>query len=291
MNFWIITSLLTFAIALLCFYPLLQKKLTKQESVDRDKLNKTFYFNRLQELEEDEQQGLISNSEQLKTELQQSLLQDIPLKQKEVVNNNTVLGKIWFVSGFLGLLIISTLSYTATGSWKEEMMLEKTVEKLPHFYERLKEEETKPLDDSELQQFIIALRLKLQKEPNNAEDWWLLGQVAMAQENGQLAHDSYGRAYKLDPNNIRYKISYAQLLMLANDEADKIKGTTLLREVLRVEHTNLQALSLLAFQYFEREDYKMAVATWSMMLRLLPKDDPRVEVLKKSIHMASENIK
>lgn len=42
----------------------------------------------------------------------------------------------------------------------------------------------------------------------------------------------------------------------------------------------------MAFRYFEIEDYKMAAVTWSMMLRLLPEDDPRVTLIERSIHSA-----
>ena len=38
--------------------------------------------------------------------------------------------------------------------------------------------------------------------------------------------------------------------------------------VIRQDHSNPEALSLLAFSYFEGEDYKMAAVTWAMMLRL-----------------------
>ena len=49
-----------------------------------------------------------------------------------------------------------------------------------------------------------------------------------------------------------------------------------------------EALSLLAFSYFEGEDYKMAAVTWAMMLRLLEPDDPRVPMLEKSIRAARD---
>ena len=39
----------------------------------------------------------------------------------------------------------------------------KTLAKLPYFFERIKEEDTNPMTDSEMQQFSTALRLDLQK--------------------------------------------------------------------------------------------------------------------------------
>ena len=58
--------------------------------------------------------------------------------------------------------------------------------------------------------------------------------------------------------------------------------------MIRQDHTNLEALSLLAFRYFETEDYKMAAVTWAMMLRLMPKDDERVPLIEKSIRAARD---
>ncbi|OOS01627.1 c-type cytochrome biogenesis protein CcmI [Canicola haemoglobinophilus] len=290
MNFWLISLLLTLFVAFICFYPLLSNRREKADSLKRDELNKAFYFNRLKEIEEDEQRGLLENSQQLKTELQQALLEDIP-KKSNAEKTNKHYGKIWFFSGFLTLAIIAPLAYMSVGSWQEEIILEKTYEKLPHFYERVKEEESKPLDENELQQFATALRLKLQKEPNNAADWWTLGQIAMNLNKGQLAFDSFSQANKLAPENIEYKLSFARILMFSEDQSDKQKGVELLKEVLRIDHTNMQALSLLAFQYFESEEYKMAAVTWAMMLRLMPENDPRVPLIEKSIRAARDAIK
>jgi len=139
-----------------------------------------------------------------------------------------------------------------------------------------------------LNQFSTALRLDLQKTPKDAKKWWLLGQVGMNLGNGKLAFDSYQQANKLEPDNLDYKLSYARMLMSSEDQTDKLKGNQLLRDVIRQDHSNPEALSLLAFSYFEGEDYKMAAVTWAMMLRLLEPDDPRVPMLEKSIRAARD---
>jgi len=104
----------------------------------------------------------------------------------------------------------------------------------------------------------------------------LLGQVGMNLGNGKLAFDSYQQANKLEPDNLDYKLSYARMLMSSEDQTDKLKGNQLLREIIRQDHSNPEALSLLAFSYFEGEDYKMAAVTWAMMLRLLEPMKPQL---------------
>ncbi|MFQ1021954.1 c-type cytochrome biogenesis protein CcmI [Avibacterium paragallinarum] len=287
MNFWLASLGITLVVAVICFYPLLFSTRQTLDNHKRDKLNKAFYFNRLKELENDEQQGLIENAAPLRTELQQALLQDIP-ENEPLQQDRKQYGKIWFVSGFLTLVILAGLGYMKAGAWQQEAMMENTLQKLPHFYERLKEEDSKPMSDQELQQFAVALRLKLQQSPNNPADWWTLGQIAMNLDNARLAYDSYARAVKLAPENVEYQLSYARVLMFSEDQSDKNKGMELLRGVLRKDHSNLQALGLLAFQYFENEEYKMAAVTWAMMLRLIPENDPRVGLLEKSIRAARD---
>ena len=195
MNFALSIIALTLVVALICFYPLLRSVKAKEDK-KRDELNKALYFSRLQEIEQDNQQGLVENVEQLKQELQ--------------------------------------------------------------------------------------------KTPKDAKKWWLLGQVGMNLGNGKLAFDSYQQANKLEPDNLTYKLSYARMLMSSEDQTDKLKGNQLLRDVIRQDHSNPEALSLLAFSYFEGEDYKMAAVTWAMMLRLLEPDDPRVPMLEKSIRAARD---
>ncbi|OOF41085.1 c-type cytochrome biogenesis protein CcmI [Rodentibacter mrazii] len=287
MSFALSLVAITLLVALICFYPLLRQFKTKNEQ-KRDELNKALYFSRLQEIEQDDAQGLVENVELLKQELQKTLLDDVPHQEEKNIQSEKSYGKIWFASGVLAIGIIAGTSYFMVGSWQAESMLEQTYAKLPYFYDRMKEEETNPLSDSEMQQFSTALRIDLQKNPQDAKKWWLLGQIGMNLGDARLAFDSYQKANKLEPDNLQYKLGYARVLMFSEDTTDKLKGSDLLREVIRKDHSNIEALSLLAFRYFETEDYKMAAVTWAMMLRLMPKDDERVVLIEKSIRAARD---
>ncbi|OOF50595.1 c-type cytochrome biogenesis protein CcmI [Rodentibacter genomosp. 1] len=287
MNLILCFVILTLVVALICFYPLLCQFKAKDEQ-NRDELNKALYFSRLQEIEQDNEKGLVENLGLLKQELQKNLLDDVPAQEEKVAVENQSYGKIWFACGVLASGIIAGTSYFMVGAWQAESMLMQTYEKLPYFYERLKEENSHPLSDEEIQQFSTALRIDLQKTPTDAKKWWLLGQIGMNLGNARLAFDSYQKANQLDPENIQYKLGYARVLMFSDDPTDKLKGGDLLRDVIRQDHTNIEALSLLAFRYFETEDYKMAAVTWAMMLRLMPKDDERLPLIEKSIRAARD---
>ncbi|WP_018651564.1 c-type cytochrome biogenesis protein CcmI [Actinobacillus capsulatus] len=290
MNFWIIVASMTMGICLIAFYPLLTKQ-TKRQSLKRDNLNKAFYFDRLKEVEREVNEGVIDDPEKTKLELQQSLLDDIPEQAEAVQAKQSHISKIWFAALLIAVGIIGTSAYVSVGSWQAGTMIDMTHKKLEYFYERIKDEDTNPLSEQELNQFAMALRVELQNKPNDAKGWFMLGQIGMAKDDGQLALESYEKASKLDPKNLQYKGRYAQILMFSQDQADKDKGKEVLKEILRQDHTNLDALSLLAFSSFEEEDYKMAAMTWGMMLKLIPEGEPRRATVEKSINMAMSMLK
>ncbi|OOH88132.1 hypothetical protein BMT54_08980 [Pasteurellaceae bacterium 15-036681] len=79
--------------------------------------------------------------------------------------------------------------------------------------------------------------------------------------------------------------------MFSADPKDKEKGEEVLKQIIRVDHTNLDALGLLAFNFFEKEDYKMAATTWGMMLKIMPEDSPRRAIIERSMQSALASMK
>lgn len=290
MTFWIVVAAVTLIICAIAFYPLLtQTRLTNDTK--RAKLNKAFYFDRLKEVEKEAEEGKIDNLEQTKLELQQSLLDDIPEQTEKALSEKKTFGKAWFAALMLVVGTTSVGTYLAVGSWFSGSMLEMSHQKLDYFYERIKTEDQEPLTESELNQFAMALRVELQKNPQDDKSWYMLGRVGMAMDDGQLALDSFAKAVKLQPDNMQYKTNYAQILMFSADPKDKEQGEEVLKQIIRVDHTNLDALGLLAFNFFEKEDYKMAATTWGMMLKIMPEDSPRRAVIERSMQSALASMK
>lgn len=290
MTFWILIAITTLIIGTIAFYPLLKSRVKTDDSA-RDKLNKAFYFDRLQEVEREAGEGVIDDPEQTTRELQQSLLDDIPEHSTATQAKTLNFSKGWFVALLLLVGGVSVGSYLSVGSWFSGTMLDMSHQKLNYFFERIKSEESEPLSEQEMNQFAVALRVELQNQPDNHELWFMLGQLGMATENGQLALDSFAKATKLQPENLQYQQRYAQVLMFSADPKDKEQGLDVLKKILKADHTNLDALSMMAFHYFELEDYKMAAAMWGMMLKFMSDDDPRKPTIERSIQSALATLK
>lgn len=285
MNFWLLIAIFTAVIGVIAFYPLLRKP-PKTDTQKRNQLNKAFYFDRLKEVEREASEGVIDDAERTKQELQQSLLDDIPTETDTSPTAQTASGKIWFIALILLTGGVACGIYWHTGAWFSGSMMKMSHQKLGYFYERIKNEESEPLSEQELNQFVMALRVELQQHPEDDKSWFMLGQVAIALDNGQLALDSFSKASKLQPDNHSYKLRQAEVLLLSADPKDKTQGEALLKEVIRADHSNVNALSLLAFRAFEQEDYQMAAVTWGMMLKLMPQDDPRRVTIERSMQAA-----
>lgn len=277
-----------FALTVMAFgLAFLWQKNTANQS--RDDINKAFYFHRLEEIQQDEMRGLLEDNQQSTQELQQNLLQDIPDSESSKLaevkkDKGAVLGAVF------GVFILTLMIYHQMGSWQMQANLEKVVDQLPYFYQRWEEQDKNPLDPNELEQFAFALRVKLQQSPK-AYDWWQLGEIAFQQSKFPLAKDSYAKAFEMEKENPRYILPYARFLMFADNKVEQMKGEQMVRGVLRnkpdMENT-LEALSLLAFQYFSQKDYKMAAATWAMMLKMVPDDHPKAKILQQSLLVAQE---
>jgi cytochrome c-type biogenesis protein CcmI len=80
MAFWLIIIVLLVGAAALLVVPAMRHS-GKSTAASRDTLNKAFYQDRLHELEQDEQQGVVAERPELVKELQQNLLNDIPGQQ------------------------------------------------------------------------------------------------------------------------------------------------------------------------------------------------------------------
>ena len=98
------------------------------------------------------------------------MLEDIPQQETQTLDKNAKnYGKLWFVSGLLGLAIIAGVSYFPLGSWKTEDMMEKTLAKLPYFFERIADEEKNPMSDAEMQQFFDRTSFRFTKNTKRCQ--------------------------------------------------------------------------------------------------------------------------
>ncbi|VEI20493.1 Cytochrome c-type biogenesis protein CcmH precursor [Serratia plymuthica] len=282
MAFWLIIIVLLAGAAALLVVPAMRQG-KQGAATSRDALNKALYQDRLHELEQDEDQGVVAERPELVKELQQNLLNDIPGQQDVQTKPIT---RWALVPGVLLLVVVTLGFYLKTGGLAQVMDWQQVQAQMPELRARVANERAQPLSMEEIARLGLGLRTALQQDDRNINDWMMLGRVGMALNNATTATQAFAHAYQLDPNNLEVRLGYAEVLTRSNDPEDNKQATQMLRKMIADDHTNLRALSLLAFNAFEQGDFKQAIGTWQVMLKLLPANDQRIEVLKRSIAQA-----
>ncbi len=282
MAFWLIIIVLLVGAAALLVVPAMRHS-GKSTAASRDTLNKAFYQDRLHELEQDEQQGVVAERPELVKELQQNLLNDIPGQQdtqEKPINR-------WALVPGVALLVVVTLGfYLKTGGLAQVLDWQQVEAQMPDLRARVANERAQPLSMEEIARLGLGLRTALQQDDRNINDWMMLGRVGMALNNATTATQAFAHAYQLDPNSLEVRLGYAEVLTRSNDPEDNKQATQMLRKMIAEDHTNMRVLSLLAFNAFEQRDFKQAIGAWQVMLKLLPANDQRAEVIKRSIEQA-----
>ena len=250
---------------------------------ERNQLNKDFYQQRLDELAQDEAQGVVAERPVMERELQQTLLTDIPDNDAAQAHSSS---RWVLLPGVIVLIAVSLGTYLKTGGLAQTSGWMQVKQAYPALRARVMDPQAQPLSMEELAQLQLGLRSALQSEPNNMNDWAMLGRLGMVLNNATTASQAFEHALQLAPNNIDLKQDYAEVLTRSSDPQDNRQAGLILRDLLKDDHSNVRTLSLLAFNAFEQQQYVQAIGAWQTMLKLIPADAHRRTMIERSIEQA-----
>ena len=250
---------------------------------DRDRLNQRFYHQRIDELAQDEAQGVVAERPLMERELQQTLLADIPPAQTLQSHSS----RRWILlPGLIVLVAVSLGTYLKTGGLAQFTGWMQVQQAYPELRARLMDPGAKPLSMEELARLQLGLRTALQTEPDNLADWTMLGRLGMVLNNAEMASQAFEHALQLSPNDLSLKQDYAEVLTRSADPQDNRQASLLLQSLLKVDPQNLRTLSLLAYNAYGQQHYDQAINAWQTLLGLLPAGDSRHALIAHSIEKA-----
>lgn len=250
---------------------------------DRDRLNTDFYHQRLRELEEDEAQGVIGERATMVSELQQTLLTDIPPQNAAPPRASS---RLALLPGLVALIAVSLGFYLKSGGLTQVAGWMQVQRDYPALRARVMDPQAKPLTMEELARLQLGLRTALQSQPDNLNDWTMLGRLGMVLNNAASASQAFEHALQLAPNNLALKQDYAEVLTRSSDPQDNRQAGLMLRDMLKEDGSNLRTLGLLAFNAYEQQQYDQAIGAWQAMLKQIPADDRRRVMIERSIEQA-----
>jgi len=286
--FWIASVVLVVFSCILIALPIYRQKVNNDEAL-RDELNKAFYKDRLSELQEEAEEGLVEDQQDLIEDLKQSLLDDIPA-QKDHANARSISPMAVLIPSIIVVIVLSYGMYMKFGAHQEVQEWQQVTANLPALSKKLMAPEGAALSDDEMEDLTLALRTRLHYQPDDSTGWLLLGRIALANRDVDTAIGSMKKAYDLEPKDPDVMLGFAQALMLSQDDVEQDQARRILGELVKDDYVDLRVFSLLAFDAFERKDFPAAIRYWSVMQQMIGPQDSRYEMLSRSIENAQKQM-
>lgn len=139
------------------------------------------------------------------------------------------------------------------------------------------------------QELIDKLKHHLEKQPDSARGWFLLGRLYASQTQWTDAFNAFSKAHALEPDNLQTTVNYAQSLWQIKDQTFTPEVRQLFESILKNNPNQPDALSMLAIDAYQQHEYQQAIEYWSSLLRLLPKDSSEAMAIRKAIAKAQRD--
>lgn len=225
---------------------------------DMDERNLAIARQRLQELKEQLQAGVLSQADYdaQRDELELALSDDFAIGKQKVAASS---GR-WVV--YVLALLIPVLAgslYAVLGNFQA---VEPTAEMLA----------TKPgepgIDD--IRKMVGKLAERMKTKPDDAEGWVMLGKSYKYLQQYSKAADAFAQAYRLLGDKPEILLLYADALAFANDEQLAGKPSELVFKALALEPDNITALWLAGMAKAQAGDAEAGIQLWRKLVALLP---------------------
>jgi cytochrome c-type biogenesis protein CcmH len=140
----------------------------------------------------------------------------------------------------------------------------------------------------QIQAMVDTLTSRLQQNPNDAEGWVMLARSNYILERYAEAGNAYTKAIALLPNDAQLLADYADALAMSNKKDLQGEPLKLIERALKIDPTNLKALSLAGTAAFDRKDYVAAVKYWNKVVQNAPANNEFVQQVQASIEEARQ---
>ncbi len=277
-SFWLAVVALFIMAGGLIFWPLIQFKLQQRKTGDLEitpsdaqrQRNVEIFKERLSELEAERVQGNLDNLafEQLKLELEKSLLNDVTLVAPDLNQREIILGtQHWLSAGIMTLAVIlgSLTLYTLYGRSDDYLRYE--VMKAQGLFTTKTSPDGTASQGLDLNKAIEIIKAKIEQDPKDVQKWFLLAKSYAATNQYAKAAEAFLEITKLTPKDspeyAMVKGSYAQALYLANNEQISPEIQAVVEETLAIDPKEANALILKGVAAFQSEQYQQAIDIWS----------------------------
>ncbi len=285
-TFWLLISLCLLLTILIVVYGVMSRS---KPSIDKEinirkETNVNLYHEHLQELQRDLNEGSIDKEsfEQLKMELDKSLLQDVKSEVPQVLKttNSTFQSILWISGVCLFISAISVYFYTKTGAYE---LLEQPAVAIP-----ADPHANLNVNDMALLK-LQTLMQKVNEEPNNSQAWFSLGHAYIGVGQYDNAAKSFDQVISLIGEHAELLGPKAQALYYKNKQQMNDEIQALIDKALSLDPIDASTNILLGMDSYAANDFTLAISYWQ---KVLDSGRPGVntKALEGAIHEANNQL-
>jgi cytochrome c-type biogenesis protein CcmH len=254
--FWIAAGLLTALVVVILCWPLLRQR--HNASTSRKAINTAIYRDQMAELDRDLASGAVAPDDHAtaRDELERRVLEDVADDSAAAVTAPRRLPRTALALG-AALPAAALALYFSLGN--------------PAALDPSAQKSVAPTA-AEVEKMVATLAEKLEKNPGNLQGWVMLGRsykVMGRFDEAARAFEKAGSAMESDPELM---LEVAELSAEQNQGKVEGKGLKLLKQVLKDQPDNPQALVLAGTDAYFRQNYPDAARYWERVLAQVPPD-------------------
>ena len=270
-DFWLAAGLLLLVAMSFLLIPVLRGRRAQSEE-DRTALNVALYQERLAELQQQLEEGVL-NAGQLeagRAEAARELLADTEGVAPARVSS---LGKALPLLAAIMVPVLGLGLYLHYGS-SDKVELTREFSQPPQ----------------SLEEMVARLERAAAAQPDSAEGLYFLGRAYMAQNRPADAAKVFERTVALAGRQPELLGQWAQAQYFADDKQWSDKTQALTDEALKADPKEVTSLGLLGIAAFEGKRYQEAITYWQRLLNELPQGDKSREALEGGIERARQQL-
>jgi len=147
---------------------------------------------------------------------------------------------------------------------------------------------TRQASVADVEDMVERLAQRLQKNPDDAKGWALLGRSYYVMQRMDDAVAAYAKAAAKINDDADLYADYADALAMSQGRNLRGKPMELVNRALAINPSQPKALAMAGTESFYRKDYPAAIAFWEKLLPLLPADSELTKSIVDGIAEARE---
>ena len=278
--FWVMALGMSMLAVGMVVWPLYANRQSKPiATADRETINILLYQDRLAEMEAECDSGALTPEqfEQASMELQRDLLENtVPQQTAQASGSAHRLATSLVVAISLPLLASGIYLWLGTPD---------AINGKPGSSSVAQHQAAGGMEGME--DAIVRLQGRLAANPDNLDNWLLLGRSLMMQQRYGAAADAYAEAMKHFGENAELIALYAEALTMVQG---RVSGRPEELALLALEYNpdTLIALWLAGYAATERDDFATAITHWERLLPLLPAEGRMTRMVTEGLASARQ---